>query len=76
LEKQIGAGLVNRQIANLINDQEAGNRVQLQLVVQSILRERPGERRNHGGCGGEQHAVALLDRCEPSAHFDDGWRPE
>jgi hypothetical protein len=80
LEKQIGAGPVDRQIANLIDDQEAGNRVQLQLVVQPILRERPGERRDHGGRRGEQHAIALFDRFEPQPNrqmaFADAGRPE
>src|SRR5437867_1337301 len=43
LEKEIGAGLVDGQAANLVDDQEPRRRVELELVLEPTLGKRLGE---------------------------------
>ncbi len=64
LEKHIGSGPVHRQITNFIDDQQAWDGVEFQLVLQSILRQRSGEDGDHGRRRRKQHPVALRNRFE------------
>src|SRR5439155_23295620 len=64
LEEQVGAALVDRQVADLVDDQEPRHGVELELLLEPALGERLGEGADHAGGGGEQHAVATLDRLE------------
>src|SRR5262249_54009052 len=64
LEEQVGAALVDRQVADLVDDQEPRHRVELELLLEPALGERLGERADHVRRGREQHAIAALDRLE------------
>src|SRR3954463_14829700 len=64
LEEEIRSGAVDRQVADLVDDQEARDGEELQLLFEPALCEGGGELGDHRGGGGEEHAVAVLDRLE------------
>ena len=68
LEEQRRRLTVDREIPDLIDDQQPRDRVDLQLVVEPALAQRPGERRQHRRGRREQHPVAPLDGLKPETH--------
>src|SRR5439155_9727661 len=68
LEEQVGAALVDRQVADLVDDQEPRHGVELELLLEPALGERLGQGADHAGGGGEQDAIAGLDGLEPQAN--------
>src|SRR5262249_9160737 len=64
LEEQVGALPIDGQIADLVDDEQAGHRVELEFVVEPPLPEGPGQRTDERGGRGEQHAVAVFDGLE------------
>ena len=42
LEEQVGPGPVDRQVADLVDDEQPGHGVELELVVQAALGQAPG----------------------------------
>ncbi len=64
LEEQIGTLPVDRQVADLVNDQRPGRGVELELVVELALGHGLGERADQVRGRGEQHPVAGLDALE------------
>src|SRR6188472_4559750 len=64
LEEEIGTGPVDGQVADLVDDQQAWDREDLELVFESALGEGLGQRGDHRGRGDEQHPVAVLDGLE------------
>ena len=64
LEEQRGGLTVDRQISDLVDDEQARDREDLELVVEAALAQRLGERGEHRGGGREEHAVAVLDGLE------------
>src|SRR5947209_4270478 len=64
LEEEISAGAVDREIANLVDDEQARDGVNLEPLLQAPLRGRFRERGDQRGRGGEEHAIAVLDGFE------------
>src|SRR5262249_32504134 len=61
LKEQVGALPIDGQVADLVDDEQAGHRVELELVVEPALPEGPRERADERSGRGEQHAVAVFD---------------
>jgi hypothetical protein len=53
--------LVNRDVADLVDDQQLGQTVVLEALLQSILGLRFGERGEEAQGRGEQRPIPLLD---------------
>ena len=68
LEEEVGPGPVDGQVADLVDDEEARDGVDLETILQPPLRGRLGEGRDQAGGGREEHAVAGLDRLEAETH--------
>src|SRR5438034_11428495 len=64
LKEEIGAGAVDRQVADLVDDEQARDRVDLEAVVQAPLGCGLGQGGDQTGCGREEHAIAVLDGFE------------
>ena len=54
--------------STLVDDEKPRNREDLQLVVETALVQRLGQRRQHRRGRREQHPVAVLYRLEPETH--------
>src|SRR5258706_9502591 len=67
LEEEICAGAIDRQVADLVDDQEPRHGEELELLFEPALGERGGELGDHRCGGGEEHAIAMLDRLETDA---------
>ncbi len=80
LEEEVGAGAIDRQVADLVDDQQPRHGVDLEPLVEPVLADRPAQRRDHARGGREEHAVAPFDRfeAEPDGEmgFADAGRPE
>src|SRR5215467_1478413 len=80
LEEEVGAGAVDRQVADLIDNQQPGDGVELEPLVPTILADRARESGDHARGRGEEHAVAALDGLEPEPDrqmgLADPGRPE
>src|SRR5882672_11353931 len=72
LKEQVGPVAIDGQIADLVHDEQAGHRVDLELVVQTALAEGAGQSGNEDGGRGEEHAVAVLDGLEAEPHGEMG----
>ncbi len=64
----IRSASIDRQVADLIDDQEPRHGVELELLVQAAFRQGPGEGRDQGRGRGEEHAIAVFDGLEAQAH--------
>ena len=64
LEEQVGAGLVDGEIADLINDQQSGDDIGLEFLVEFTFGQGFAEGGDHVGGGGKQYPVALLNGFE------------
>src|SRR5690606_17400999 len=58
LEEQIALELVERQIADLVDDEQARVRVDLELLLEPVLLEGPRKRADQVVGGGKEHAAA------------------
>src|SRR2546426_181070 len=81
LEEKIGAGAVDREIADLVDDEQARDGVDLEPLLQAPLRGRFRERGDQPGRRREEHAIAVLDGLESEADGqvglpDAGWTEE
>src|SRR5438552_3330371 len=80
LEEEIGAGTVDREIADLVDEEQARHRVELELLLEPSLAQRGGQLGDHRRRRREEHAVAVLDRLEPETdrqvRLADTRRPE
>src|SRR5882672_7782947 len=65
LEEEVRAKPIDRQVADLVDDEQLRSGVDLELVVQAAFAARLREGADHRRCGGELHSVAGLDRLEP-----------
>src|SRR5262245_3358771 len=73
LEEQVGALAVDGQVADLIDDEQPGHGVDLELVVQAPLGQRLRQGGDEDGGGREEHAVAVLDGLEAKADGEVGF---
>src|SRR5439155_7908784 len=64
LKEKIGPGAVDRQVADLVDDQQPGHGVDLEPLVQTPLGRGLGQGGDEAGRGREQDAVAMLDGLE------------
>lgn len=80
LEEDIGGGAIDRQVADLVDDQESRDGEELELLLELSLGERGGQLGDHPSSRREEHAVAVLDRlqAEPDGEMclSDAGRPE
>src|SRR5712691_3256666 len=80
LKEEIGAGPVDRQIADLVDDEQARDGIQLEPLVQAPLGRGLGERGDQAGRRREEHAIPALDRLEAQpdgqVRLADAGRPE
>jgi hypothetical protein len=61
LEEEMGTMLIQRDVADLVDDQQFGQPIVLEALLQSILSLRFGQRGDQAhGCG-EQRTIPLLD---------------
>src|SRR5437667_4021528 len=67
LEEEIGAGAVDREIADLVDDEQARDGVDLEPLLQAPLRGRFRERGDQPGRRRKEHAIAVLDGLESEA---------
>ncbi len=72
LEEQVGAGLVDWQVTDLVDDQQARHGVGFEFVLELVLGQGLGQRGDHVGGGGEQHAVTVFDGLESQANGQVG----
>jgi len=49
---------INGQVTDFVDDEQARDGVELQFFFQPTFAGSPGQRRNHGRGGGEQHTIA------------------
>ena len=73
LEEQRRRLTVDRQIPDLVDDEKARDREDLQLVVEAAIAQRLGKRGQHRRSRREEHPVAVLDRLEPETHGQMGF---
>lgn len=64
LEEQVGAVAIDAEVADLVDDQQPGDGVELELILETALLVSRGEDGNHVGGGSERHPVAGLDALE------------
>src|SRR4029079_18185355 len=57
LEQQVRSGGTEREVADLVDDQQLRARQQLELLFQTVLALGAGEQSHHGGRRGEQGPV-------------------
>src|SRR5207245_568407 len=72
LEEQVRPLAVDRQVPDLVDDEQAGHGVDLELVVEAAFGERACEGSDEDGGRGEEYAIAMLDGLEPQAHGEVG----
>jgi hypothetical protein len=65
LEEQVGALAVNRDVPDLIDNQQLWLRQDLEALIESAFGERLAEGRNQAGGRGEEHADALFAGLQP-----------
>ena len=68
LEEQVRPLPIDGQIPNLIHDEQARDRVELELLLQPILGEGLTKGGHHRSRRGEEDPVAVVDRLEPESH--------
>src|SRR5262249_7974437 len=73
LEEQVGALAVDGQVADLVDDEQPGHGVDLELVIQAAFGQRLRQGGDEDGGRGEQHAVAVLDGLEAEADGEMGF---
>ena len=78
LEEQIGAEPIDRQVTDLVDDQQTRCGVDLELLVEPAFGVGLGERSDEVGRGGKQDPVAGLDGLQSQGHgqvrlADAGW---
>ena len=66
-KKRFAPAAVDRQVADLVDDQQPRHGVELEPLLEPPLGVRLGERGDQVGRRGEEHAVAGLDGLEPEA---------
>ena len=65
LEEQVSAGLVDREIAQFVEDQDTGSNVTTQFLLEPAGGLCSGEGVDHVDGAGEQHAVVMVACSEP-----------
>src|SRR5207249_8166870 len=73
LEEQVGAGAIDRQVADLVHDQQPRHGVDLEALIEPVLADGPGQGGDHARGRGEEHTVAALDRFEAEPHGEVGF---
>ena len=72
LEEQIALQLVQRQVADLVEDQQARVRVGLQLLLEPVLVEGPCQRGHQVVCAQEEHAPPGRRRLQAQSNAEHG----
>ena len=62
LEEQVGADPIDRQVADLVDDQQSWCRVDLELFVEPAFGVSLGQVGDEVGRGGKEDAIAVADR--------------
>ena len=72
LEEQVGALAIDRDVADLVDDQDLRLGEELELLVEAVLGERLAEGGDEPGRGGEQRPVAQLAGLEAEGDREMG----